>query len=108
MCCAWRANVTSRTDKCFGFYLEAPIHKAFLVYIHYKNPNLLRFRFAEATCNDEKLKAIGGKIVDGKRFFEFNLSGQIPDFFTLPADDQMTAITGFIKSSFENAEECVN
>jgi hypothetical protein len=92
----------------FGFYLDKPKHKAFLVYINYKTPNLLLFRFEEATFDKAKFTALGvGKIADGKAFFEFNLAGQDPNFFTLSADDQIKNITEFIKSSFEKATGCI-
>jgi hypothetical protein len=98
---------TSAGQKRFGFYLEKPMHNAFLVYINFKEPTFLRFRFAEVPCNEEELIAKGGKIVDRKKFFELNLTGQNPDFFTLPADDQITVITEFLKSSFKKAMSCI-
>ena len=72
----------------FGFYLHKSKHKAFLVYIDYKTPWLLLFRFEEAEFDKDKFLGLGsGKIIDGKASFEFNLAGQNPDFFSLSADD---------------------
>jgi hypothetical protein len=93
---------------CFGFYLEKPKYKAFFVYINYKTPHLLRFRFYEAEVDICKFTALGtGKFTDGEAFFEFDLGRQNPDFFMLSADDQITAITNFIKSSYEKATGCI-
>lgn len=93
----------------FGFYLDKPVHKAFLVYINYKSPGLLLFRFEEVKFDKDKFQALGaGKIVGGKAFFEFNLAGQTPDFFSLSADDQIKLVTGFIKGSFEKAMGCIS
>lgn len=92
----------------FGFYLDKPMHKAFLVYVNYKTPGLLLFRFEEAKLDKDKFLTLGsGKIVGGKAVFEFNLSGQTPDFFSLSADDQIKLVTDFIKTSYAKATGCI-
>src|SRR5262249_14538758 len=92
----------------FGFYIKKPLPKAFVVYIDYKKPNLVLFQFEEAKSDKDKFLALGvGKLLDGKAFFEFDLAGQTPDFFTQPADDQIKLVTEFIKSSFEKATGCI-
>jgi hypothetical protein len=92
----------------FGFYLDKPKHKAFLVYINYKTPGLLLFRFEEAKFDKDKFLALGsGKVVGDKAFFEFKLDGQTPDFFSLSADDQIKLVTDFIKTSYEKASGCI-
>jgi hypothetical protein len=92
----------------FGFYLVKPTDKAFLVYIDYKTPQLLLFRFAEARCDTAKFQSLGcGRLVDGNASFELNLADGNPDFFSLSADAQMEVVTDFIKGSYEKALRCI-
>lgn len=98
----------SYQKKRFGFYLEQPKHKAFLVYSNYGSPEVLRFKFDEAKHDQDRFLALGeGRLVDGKPMFELNLEGREPDFFTLPAEDQLKVVTTFIKESFEKAKGCI-
>jgi hypothetical protein len=92
----------------FGFYLKKPTHKAFLVYINYADPGVLRLSFCEAPWDKVKFVSLGtGQVKDGKASFEFNFRTQSPDFFTLPGQEQLDMLTSFLKNSYDKAVSCI-
>jgi hypothetical protein len=91
----------------FGFYLKKPTPKAFLIYIDYATPALLRFQFFVASFDKAKVQAAGGSVVDGTAFFAFNLDTHQPDFFTLPGQEQLDLLTTFLKDSYAKATKCL-
>jgi hypothetical protein len=91
----------------FGYYVEKPFHKASLLYISYEQPTSLRLRLPKGRYDQKQAEALGGKKSPRGWYFELDLGNPTSPFFSLAGQEQLDAISAFIKQSVEKATACI-